>query len=79
MTLHPMVDAGDAVNVVRVLRDLDAAQRKSLADSVRSYEKSLRTAEFVSRRFWSPRLCALSVAGAALLPTASSVAVWLGR
>lgn len=79
VTLHPVIDAGDAVNVVRVLRDLDAAQRKSLADSLRSYEKSLRTAEFVSRRFWSPRLCALSVAGAALLPSASSVAVWLGR
>ncbi|WP_132120103.1 hypothetical protein [Actinocrispum wychmicini] len=39
----------------------------------------MRTADFVSKRFWAPRLCALTVAGAALLPGASSVAVWIAR
>jgi hypothetical protein len=78
-TLHPLIDGGDPVNVVRVLRELGADERKGLAEPLRAYEKSLRTADFVSRRFWQPRLCALSVAGAALLPSASSVAVWLAR
>jgi hypothetical protein len=77
--LHPIIDGGDPVNVTRVLQDLDAAERKALAEPLRAYEKSLRTAEFVSKRFWGPRLCALTVAGAALLPTASSVAVWIAR
>jgi hypothetical protein len=79
VTLHPIIDGGDAVNVVRALRNLDAAERKALAEPLRAYEKSLRTADFVSKRFWGPRLCALSVAGAALLPSASSVAVWITR
>ncbi|MEV4316425.1 hypothetical protein [Actinocrispum sp. NPDC049592] len=78
-TLHPLIDGGDPVNVVRVLRELGAADRKALAEPLRAYEKSLRTADFVAKRFWGPRLCALTVAGAALLPSASSVAVWVVR
>jgi hypothetical protein len=78
-SLHPLIEGGDPVNVVRVLQDLGAAERKALAEPLRAYEKSLRTADFVSKRFWEPRLCALSVAGAALLPSASSVAVWVAR
>jgi hypothetical protein len=65
--LHPIIDGGDPDNVARIVRDLDA------------YEKQLRTGTFVSKRFWGPRLCALTVAGAALLPGASSAAVWIAR
>ncbi|ONI70588.1 hypothetical protein ALI144C_49085 [Actinosynnema sp. ALI-1.44] len=77
--LHPIIDAGDPDNVVRLTRDLTAAARKSLVEPLRAYEKELRTGTFVSNRYWGPRLCALTVAGAALLPTASSVAVWIAR
>nr|WP_042185848.1 hypothetical protein [Kibdelosporangium sp. MJ126-NF4]CEL16926.1 secreted protein [Kibdelosporangium sp. MJ126-NF4]CTQ91845.1 secreted protein [Kibdelosporangium sp. MJ126-NF4] len=77
--LHPIIDGGDPDNVVRLTHDLDAAARKTLAEPLRAYEKELRTGTFVSKRFWGPRLCALTVAGAALLPTASSVAVWITR
>lgn len=77
--LHPLIDGGDPDNVARVVRGLDAAARKALAEPLRAYEKQLRTATFVSKRFWGPRLCALTVAGAALLPGASSVAVWIVR
>jgi hypothetical protein len=77
--LHPLIDGGDPDNVARIVRDLDAAARKALAEPLRAYEKQLRTGTFVSNRFSGPRLCALTVAGAALLPSASSVAVWIAR
>ncbi|CAM3510308.1 hypothetical protein KIPE111705_11805 [Kibdelosporangium persicum] len=77
--LHPIIDGGDPDNVVRLVQGMDATTRKALAEPLRAYEKQLRTAAFVSKRFWGPRLCALTVAGAALLPTASSVAVWIAR
>lgn len=77
--LHPIIDSGDPDNVARIVRDLDAAARKALTEPLRAYEKQLRTGAFVSNRFSGPRLCALTVAGAALLPSASSVAVWIAR
>jgi hypothetical protein len=77
--LHPIIDGGDPVNVVRVLRDLDVAGRKALAEPLRAYEKGLRTDTFVAKRHWGPRQVALTVAGAGLLPSASSVAVWVVR
>ncbi|ALG12826.1 hypothetical protein [Kibdelosporangium phytohabitans] len=77
--LHPIIDGGDPGNVVRLTHNLTAATRKALVEPLRAYEKELRTGTFVSKRHWGPRLCALTVAGAALLPTASSVAVWVTR
>jgi hypothetical protein len=77
--LHPIIDGGDPDNVARIVRDLDAAARKALTEPLRAYEKQLRTGTFVSKRFWGARMCALTVAGAALLPSASSVAVWIAR
>ncbi|MCE7007432.1 hypothetical protein LWC34_32125 [Kibdelosporangium philippinense] len=77
--LHPFIDGGDPDNVARQVRQLDAGVRKKLAESLRAYEKEQRTGAFVSKRFWAPRMCAMTVAGAALLPSASSVAVWIAR
>ncbi|SMD10451.1 hypothetical protein [Kibdelosporangium aridum] len=77
--LHPFIDGGDPDNVARQVRYLDAAARKKLTESLRVYEKEQRTGAFVSKRFWTPRMCAMTVAGAALLPSASSVAAWIAR
>ncbi|MGC0422040.1 DUF6493 family protein [Embleya sp. AB8] len=71
--LRELIDAGDAARVEAALRGLDAAERKALAGPLVAYERAERANGV------RPRMTALAVAGAALLPGATPLAAWLGR
>jgi hypothetical protein len=71
--LRELIDVGDAARVEAALRGLGAAERKALAGPLVAYERAER-----ANGVW-PRMTALAVAGAALLPGATPLAAWLGR